>query len=260
MPFSDWAARTGSSVTLLSLNETFFLMTPKLNFSVTGLTPLVAELHGRPVVIGASLWKQKGQESVKGELSDRISVVFCHIPAWGQMVEPLWGVCWCNKPPIRSARQAGQVQRRLLLWWPYSRLCPCGQELLSVNLYIRNTDTGVYRLIQTQVKCLKRSVQIYMAPIALLCPLERMHPGGSSCAFLIFAVIRVKGFAETNLIVIFALLFYNIFNLNLKIIFATRLGCTLHLFPCRFLLQSIPTVMERSSRVDEGGVGVRRVL
>lgn len=40
---------------LLSFNETFLFMTPKLNFSVTGVTALVAELHRGPVVIGASL-------------------------------------------------------------------------------------------------------------------------------------------------------------------------------------------------------------
>lgn len=56
-PFFFWLspASPGPLAALLSFNETFLFMTPKLNFSVTGVTALVAELHGGPVVIGASL-------------------------------------------------------------------------------------------------------------------------------------------------------------------------------------------------------------
>lgn len=53
---SDWAPNVQDpSAALLRFNETFLFMTPKLNFSVTGVTALVTELHRGPVVIGASL-------------------------------------------------------------------------------------------------------------------------------------------------------------------------------------------------------------
>lgn len=56
-PFFLWPslASPGPLVALLSFNETFLFVTPELDFSVTGVTALVAELHGGPVVIGASL-------------------------------------------------------------------------------------------------------------------------------------------------------------------------------------------------------------
>lgn len=45
----------GPLAALLSFNETFLFVTPKLNLGVTGVTALVVELHGGPEVIGASL-------------------------------------------------------------------------------------------------------------------------------------------------------------------------------------------------------------
>lgn len=172
---------------------------------------------------------------------------FCPSPAWGRMVEPLWGVCWCNKLPIRSEQRAGQAPRRPLRWWLYSQLSPCGPEPLSLNLYVKNTDMdGWYKKVDpTSGEAFKSGQDTsYRAYIAPLRPLERMHLVNSSWAFLSFAVVCVKGFAETNQIV------------AAKIIFLHFCLC-----PCRFLLHcNILWVMDRSSRVDEGGVGVICVL
>lgn len=56
-PFFFWLSPVspGLLAALLSFNETFLFMTPKLDLGVTGVAALVAELHGGPVVIGASL-------------------------------------------------------------------------------------------------------------------------------------------------------------------------------------------------------------
>lgn len=171
---------------------------------------------------------------------------FCPSPAWGRMVEPLWGVCWCNKLPIRSEQQAGRAPRRPLRWWLYSQLSPCGPEPLSLSLYVKYTDMdGWYKKVDpTSGEVFKVFKIMYTGHTLPPCPLERMHLVNSSWAFLSFAVVWVKGFAETIQIV------------AAKIIF-------LHfcLSPCRFLLHSnILWVMDRSSRVDEGGVGVICVL
>ena len=52
---SPSSTSAGPSATLLGFNETLLLMTPELHFGVTGVTALVAELHGGPVVVCASL-------------------------------------------------------------------------------------------------------------------------------------------------------------------------------------------------------------
>lgn len=50
--------RSGTLAALLSLNEAFLLVASELDLSVTGVTALVAELHGGPVVVGALLQKR----------------------------------------------------------------------------------------------------------------------------------------------------------------------------------------------------------
>jgi len=79
-------ASPGISASLLSLDETFLFVTPELDLCVAGLTALVAELHGGPVVVGATL------ETTDGSFYTRTSVLEEVIRSFTEVKGAVWPI------------------------------------------------------------------------------------------------------------------------------------------------------------------------